>query len=82
MARVADLLYATGLASVLAVLPIQVGVWRTANGADSSLWVLSGGIAALILPLAALPWGMVRVDAEVERQRRSLPPGRDRCLAP
>lgn len=76
MGHVMDLLYATGIACLFALALIQLGMWTTAAGDDGSAWVLAGGIAALVLPLGVLVWGLVRVDAEVKRQQRtsSTPP--------
>jgi uncharacterized membrane protein len=67
--RVAALLYAVGVTCLFAFALIQVGTWTAAHGSDGAPWVLAGGLLAVVGPLAVLVWGLVRVSAEVRRQR-------------
>lgn len=67
--RVRSLIYAVMATCVLAFALIQGGIWVEAHGANGQGWVLAGGLSALVLPMAAVVWGIVRVDAEIRRQR-------------
>ena len=67
--RVAAMVYAGIALSLGALALIQVGGWAESQGADGSRWVLAGVVTAVVAPLAMLTVGMVRVDAEVKRQR-------------
>lgn len=69
MREVAGLLYGVGWTCLLAIALIQVGVWNEAQGGSGQGWVLSGVLMAVLGPLAALVWGLVRTQGEVRRQR-------------
>ncbi len=69
LARVGSLIYTIGAFCVIAFLLIQFGIWSEAHGRTDTGWVLTGVLIAVIGPLAALPVGLIRVDAEVKRQR-------------
>lgn len=69
--RVAALLYGIGVACLTAFALLFAGVWAEAHGAGGRGWVLAGGLVAVVGPLAVLVWGLVRVSAEVRRQREA-----------
>ncbi|MEM0963526.1 MAG: DUF1648 domain-containing protein [Bacteroidota bacterium] len=58
-----------GVVSLVGFGFIQVGTWVEAQGAGGQGWVLGGGLMLLIGSLAALPWGLVAIDAELKRQQ-------------
>lgn len=70
MDRAAELLYLTGVACLVAFSLIHLGAWTEANGIDGSMWVLGGVLVSFVGPLAALVWGLVRIQSEVARQQR------------
>ncbi len=69
LARVGTLIYTVGALCLAALVLIHVGTWTTATGENGAGWVLAGSLTAIVGPLAALVWGLVRIDAEVRRQQ-------------
>ena len=69
IARVAAMTYAIGAACVVTFALIQLGIWAEAHGQSGQAWVLAGTVVGFGGPLFALVVGLVRVDAEVKRQR-------------
>jgi len=71
LARVAWTMYAIGTVCVVAFILIQFGTLAEAQGAGGQGWILAGILVTLIAPLAMLVVGLVRIDAEVKRQREA-----------
>ena len=69
LARVGAVLYAVGAACMVTFALVQAGVWAEAHGADGAPWTVAAVAVSAVGPLAALVVGLVRVEAEVERQR-------------